>query len=266
MASRPQWQRLMAGGAAVLLALGACSDGGSESTDATTTTAASSDGDTTSTTASDDTPDETDSPTDLANALFMAPPHEGATLTVEETGTLPSTTEITVVSVEESAAGVTVKTSEVVSGGSGSVTVERSYTTGPDGSLSISAAGFFASAPGFEVTATGDDVRIPAAAELASGASASGNTFVEFQSAGIDARSDVTYMITGGGVEEVTTPLGTFQAQIVTLDLTISNSLAGEQTGTVRYEFLPHFGVLRTQLDLAGIAITSTVTSSSVSP
>lgn len=251
----------------MLLALGACSDSGDggDAADATTTTAASSDGDSTSTTASD-SPDATDSPADLANALFMAPPNEGATLSVEETGTLPSSTEITVVSVEESAAGVTVKTSEVVTGGSGSVTVERSYTTGPDGSLSISAAGFFASAPGFEVTATGDDVRIPAAAELASGASASGNTFVEFQSAGIDARSDVTYTITGGGVEEVTTPLGTFEAQIVTLDLSISNSLAGEQSGTVRYEFLPGFGVLRTQLDLAGIAITSTVTSSSVSP
>ncbi len=263
MTSRSQLRRLLAGGTALLFVLGACADAADdEAADAATTTAPADD--TTTSTAVVSLPD--DSTSDLTNALFMAPPHEGATLTVAETGTLPSSTEVTVVAVEESAAGITVRTSEVVTGASGAVTVERSYTTGPDGSLSISAAGFFAATSGLEVTASGDDVRIPAAAELAGGASSTGNTFVEFRAAGIDARSDVTYTITGGGVEEVTTPLGTFEAHIVTLDLTISNSLAGDQTGTVRYEFLPGFGVLRTQVDLAGIAITSTVMSTSVAP
>ena len=157
-------------------------------------------------------------------------------------------------------------TSEIVVGESGTVTVERSYTTGADGSLSISAAGFFASGTGFEVTATGDDIRIPSIAELAGGGAASGTTFVELNASGVDARNDFSYTVADGGTESVTTPLGTFDAQIVNIDLSIDSSLGGQQSGTVRYAFLSGFGVLTTDVAIAGFAINSTVASSTVAP
>lgn len=266
--------RLGAAAAALLLVFGACGSDGDTATDDTDTTTTTTttidavaespettgDGGTTTSQA-----DERDA-IDRSEALFMSPPEEGAELTVAESGITSATTTVSVVRVEEMADGITVSTSEVVSGESGDVTVERRYTTGADGSLSISAAGFFASGTGFEVTATGDDIRIPSIAELATGATAGGDTFVELSASGIDARNDVSYTVMGAGTESVTTPLGTFDAQIVTIDLAISSSIGGEQTGSVRYAFLPGFGVLTTDVAIAGFAINSTVTSSTVTP
>lgn len=262
--------RFGAAAAALLLVFGACgSDDDTAADDTETTTTTTATADSPDATGADETTtteaDEADG-IDRSNALFMSPPEEGAELTVAESGIASATTTVSVLRVDETADGITVSTSEVVSGEGGDVTVERSYTTGADGSLSISAAGFFASGTGFEVTATGDDIRIPSIAELASGDAASGNTFVELNASGIDARNDVSYTVTGGGTESVTTPLGTFDAQIVTIDLAISSSIGGDQTGTVRYAFLPGFGVLTTDVAIAGFAINSTVTSSTVTP
>lgn len=270
MDTRSPLRRLGTAAIALLLVAGACSsdddssaeDGGdTTTTEAAAETTISADETTTTEDESDDT-----ASIDRSTALFMAPPESGAELTVEETGPVAATTVVTIGSVDESDAGITVETSEVVTSGSESVTVERSYTTARDGSLSISAAGFFASGTGFEVTATGDDIRIPSVAELSAGEASTGTTFVELNASGIDARNDVSYTVAGAGTESVTTPLGTFDAQIVTIDLTISSSIAGDQTGTVRYAFLPGFGVLQTDVAIAGFAFSSTVTSSSVSP
>lgn len=263
--------RLGAAAAALLLVFGACGsddDTAADDTETSTTTEAAVEspettgGDETTTTTEADESDAID----RSSALFMAPPEEGAELTIAESGIIAATTTVSVVSVDETADGITVSTSEVVDSGDGTVTVERTYTTGADGSVSISAAGFFASGTGFEVTATGDDIRIPSIAELSSGEVSTGNTFVELNASGIDARNDVAYSVMGAGTESVTTPLGTFDAQIVTIDLTISSSLAGEQSGTVRYAFLPGFGVLTTDVAIAGFAINSTVTASTVTP
>lgn len=260
--------RLATASAALLLVLGACGsdDDTAADADATTTTTEAP----MSTAAPDETTETTEAEEpdsiDRSTALFMAPPEPGAELTVAESGATTATTTVSVLRAEESADGITVTTTEVVNGESGSVTVDRSYTTGADGSLSISAAGFFASGTGFEVTATGDDVRIPSIAELSGGGGASGTTFVELSGSGLDMRNDVAYTVADGGIESVTTPLGTFDAQIVTIDLAISSSIAGEQTGTVRYAFLPGFGVLTTDVAVAGIAINSTITSSSITP
>ena len=263
-------RRLGAACAALLLVIGACgSDDDTAADDADTTTTAAPD-ESPETTATDETstttePEATDA-IDRSTALFMAPPEAGAELTIAESGITSATTTVSVLSADESADGIAVSTSEVVVGEAGSVTVERSYTTGADGSLSISAAGFFASGTGFEVTATGDDIRITSITELESGEASTGNTFVELNASGIDARNDVAYTIVGGGTESVTTPLGTFDAQIVDIELSIDSSIGGAQTGTVRYAFLPGFGVLTTDVAIAGFAINSTVTSSTVTP
>lgn len=262
--------RLGAAFAALLLVLGACGsddDTAADDADTTTTAASAASPDTTAADGSSTTtePESTDA-IDRSTALFMSPPEAGAELTVAESGITSATTTVSVLSADESADGITVSTSEIVSGEAGSVTVERSYTTGADGSLSISAAGFFASGGGFEVTATGDDIRIPSIAELDSGEASTGNTFVELNASGIDARNDVAYTIVGGGTESVTTPLGTFDAQIVDIDLSIDSSIGGEQSGTVRYAFLPGFGVLVTDVAIGGFALNSTVTSSTVTP
>ncbi len=275
MHTRSRTRRWAAGLAAVALAVGACGsddDGDGDSADASTTTAEAVDETTTAADSSDTT--TTDDGIDLSGALFVAPPTEGAELVIEDTGIVSGTTTMTVTSVEESDAGVTVATSEVVaSEGTEPVTVNRTYTTAPDGSLSISADAFVAQGQGFEVTATGDDVRIPSIAELAEGGGSSGNTFVELAAEGIDARTDVTYTVTGGGTEStgggtesVTTPLGTFDVQVVSIELTVSSSLSGDQTGTIRFSFLPGFGVVKTDTSIAGFEIVSTVVSSTVEP
>ena len=268
MHTRSRTTRWAAGLAAVALAVGACGsddDGDGDSADASTTTAEAVDETTTAADSSDTT--TTDDGIDLSGALFVAPPTEGAELVIEDTGIVSGTTTMTVTSVEESDAGVTVATSEVVaSEGTEPVTVNRTYTTAPDGSLSISADAFVAQGQGFEVTATGDDVRIPSIAELAEGGGSSGNTFVELAAEGIDARTDVTYTVTGGGTESVTTPLGTFDVQVVSIELTVSSSLSGDQTGTIRFSFLPGFGVMKTDTSIAGFEIVSTVVSSTVEP
>ena len=260
-------RRLAAGLATIALALGACgSDGdGDTDDDATTTTAAAEE--TTTTADTSDTTVAADEGIDVDGALFLAPPVEGAELTIEDTGIVTGTTTMTVTSVEESDAGITVSTTEVVSSdGTDPVTVQRRYTTAPDGSLSVSVDAFVAQGEGFEVTAAGDDIRIPSIDELSGGVATSGSSFVELAAEGLEARTDVSYTITSGGTESVTTPLGTFDVQIVDLELTISSSLAGDQTGTVRFSFLPGFGVLKTDTSIAGFDVVSTVVSSTVEP
>ena len=267
MHTQSRTKQLAAGLAALALTMAACgSDGDGDADDAAKTTTAAAEETTTTADTADDTTGDDDG-IDVEGALFLAPPVEGAELTIEDAGIVSSTTTMTVTSVEESDAGITVSTSEVVaSEGTEPVTVQRQYTTGPDGSLSVSVDAFVAQGEGFEVTAAGDDVRIPSIDELASGGPTTGNSFVELNAAGIDARTDVGYTITDGGTESITTPLGTFDVQVVNLELTISSSIAGDQTGTVRFSFLPGFGALQTDTSIAGFDITSTVVSSSVEP
>jgi len=197
------------------------------------------------------------------DALYFYPPVEGATLTYALGGMASGTSEVVVDSVTTGGDGDVVTITETVNSGGTPVTVERSFTTGPDGGLTVSAAAFAASAPGMEVTATGDDLTIPPISELEAGGTASGETFVEFSGAGFDGRSDVVYTISGRGFESVTVPAGTVEAYAVELDLQLENSTVGSVEGTMTYWFLPGFGMVRQDFDLGPITGTTELSESS---
>lgn len=199
-----------------------------------------------------------------ADALYYYPPVEGATLRLTNSGAVSSTSDVTVNTVTSGPDGQTVAVTEVISGSGEPITVERTFHTSQAGGLSIDAAAFGASAPGFTVTATGDDIVIPPIAELESGSTPSGETFVELSGSGVTMRNDVTYTVAGDGVESVTVPVGTVEAYVVKITLNITSSVAGQVTGTARYWFVPGFGLVRQETTITGMTGTSELVSSSV--
>lgn len=199
-----------------------------------------------------------------ADGLYFYPPVEGATLTMANSGGGASTTEVTVDRVAAEGGGQTVSATETVAGAGEPVEVERIFRTGADGSLTIDAAAFGASGAGTEVTAVGDDVLIPPISELESGSSSTGETFVELAGAGFSGRMDVSYTVTGDGFTSVTVPFGTVDAYVVQLDLDIESSLAGAVDGASTYWIVPGFGVVRQEVTIAGAALVSELTASSV--
>lgn len=207
--------------------------------------------------------DETPS-TSAENALYFYPPVNGATIKLTNTGAVGGTTDVTVRTVVSGADQQTVTVKEVNSGSGTPVTVERTFRTGPDGSLSIDASAFGASAPGFRVTATGDDVLIPPITDLETGRSSTGKTFVEFTGSGVTGRNDVTYVVTGAGFKPVTVKAGSVEAYVVKLELNIKSSFAGVANGTATYWFRPGFGLVRQETTVAGSTIVTELTSTSV--
>lgn len=199
-----------------------------------------------------------------ADALYFYPPVEGATLRLTSSGAIAGTSDVTVNTVTSGPDGQTVAVTEVVSGSGEPVTVERTFHTSQAGGLSIDAAAFGAGAPGFRVTAAGDDVVIPPIAELESGSTPTGQTFVELSGSGVTMRNDVTYTVAGDGFESVTVPVGTVEAYVVKITLNIQSSVAGAQTGTARYWFVPGFGLVRQETTIAGMGGTTELLSSSV--
>lgn len=208
--------------------------------------------------------DATSAPADDApagQALYFYPPVEGATLTY----TSPDvTSEVAVDSVTSGNGGVVVTATETAAGDGGPVTVDRTFTTGPDGSLSIGASTFAAAAPGIEVTGTGPDVTFPSISALESGDTATGETFVEFTGPIIGGRSDVTYTVSGRGFESVTTPAGSAQAYVVELAMEVEHSTFGSVQGQMVFWFAPGFGLLRQEVDLEPTSTTIELTQSSV--
>jgi hypothetical protein len=145
------------------------------------------------------------------------------------------------------------------------VTVERTFRTGADGSLQISADAFGAFGSGFTVTAVGDDIVIPAIADLEAGNGSSGQTYVEMSGTGMQMRNDVTYTVSGVGAESVTVPAGTVEAYVVEIALEIDSSLTGATTpGSARYWFVPGFGVVKQVTTVLGMALGTELTSSSI--
>lgn len=267
MHTRPRtMRRTVATTLALLFTVSACGSDGDDAAQGTTTTAPEI-ADTTTTADTSGTTIEREVPVvDLEGALFYAPPVEGAQLVldVDSDVGVSDTATVMVNAVERSDAGITVWVSEVSAGDGGEpVTSQRRYTTAPDGSLSVSADAFVAQGPGFEVTAAGDDVRIPNIEELASGQETGGRSFVEIAGG---SRLDVDYRVSGAGTESLTTPLGTFDVQLVDVELTISSSFAPDQDGTIRYSLLPGYGVLATDISIAGIEIVTTLASATVEP
>lgn len=203
--------------------------------------------------------------TTAENALYFYPPVEGAKLVMSNSGGVTGTSEVTVTGVDSGADGQTVTVKEVNAGaGSTPVTVDRKFRTAADGSLHIDATAFGATAPGFTAAASGDDVVIPSIADLESGKSTNGKTFVEYRGSGVTMRNDVTYVVTGGGFTSVSTKAGTMEAYLVKLALDINSSVAGAVKGTATYWFKPGFGLVRQETEVAGVTLVSELTSSSV--
>jgi hypothetical protein len=237
----------------VLATLGACSNDSSPAADPGATTA----------------PVETatgEPGNSLENGLYFYPPVEGATLSYTSGGALGSTTsEVTVESVTSDADGQTVTVTEIIDSGTGQpVTVQRSLRTGADGSLWLNAGAFGAFGDNFTVTAEGDDVLIPSIEDLRAGDVSDGNTFVELTGSGLTMRSDVTYLVSGTGLETVTVPAGTTEAYVVKIRLDMTNNITGASTGTGRYWFVPGFGLVRQEFEVMGMTITTELVSSSV--
>lgn len=217
------------------------------------------------------TPDATTAPATsepagdpAGDSLYFYPPVEGATLTYTNSGVASGTSEVVVDSVTTGTDGDVVTITETVSSGATPVTVERTFTTGPDGSLTISVAAFSAAAAGMEVTAAGDDVTIPPISELEAGATATGETFVEFSGSGFSGRSDVTYTVNGVEFESVTVPAGTVEAYVVEVQLQVTNDAFGSMRGDITYWFLPGFGMVRQVTDLGAFSGTTELSESSV--
>jgi len=241
--------------ALVTVLTSACSDssqpqpsGGGTTTGATTTETAAAPGDA------------------LEEGLYFYPSVEGATLSYANSGMGAGTTEVTVDSVSSDAQGQTVNVTEVVSGdGTPPVTVERSFRTGADGSLVISADAFGAFGSSFTVTAVGDDILIPGIAELSAGNESSGETFVDMSGSGVEMHNEVTYTVSGVGAESVTVAAGTAEAYVVEIALEITSSLTGTTTpGTARYWFVPGFGLAKQEMNLLSMTLATELTASSV--
>jgi hypothetical protein len=202
-----------------------------------------------------------------ASALYFYPPVEGASLTFKNSGAVAGTTTVTVQKVTAGADGQTVTAAEVNHGAGTPVTVERTFLTSPGGSLRIDAAAFGASAPGFKVTASGDDVAIPAISELDSGKTSAGKTFVEFSSSSVGGRSDVTYSVTGIGFADVKVPAGEFRAYVVEFTADIKSSFASFNNtakSTIRYWLVPGFGLVRQEATVGGQTLVTELSASSV--
>jgi hypothetical protein len=200
----------------------------------------------------------------IDDSLYFYPPVEGATLRYEVGGLAPGTVDVTVNSVTSGADGQTVAATQVVTAQGESVTVEQTVRTGADGSLSLDAATFFASGTGFTVTGVGDAIVIPPVADLEAGRESSGSTFVEMESAGLSMRNDVTYTVRGAGYESVTVPAGTTEAYVVEIQLDITSSVVGAQSGSGRYWLVPGFGLVRQEFAIAMINNSMELVSSSV--
>jgi len=202
--------------------------------------------------------------------LYFYPPVEGAELTVITDGDGSQST-VRVVGVEETAAGQIVRVSQSFGDADG-LTVEATYTTGRDGSLILEVDSFLLSTTempemdGIATEASGDDMVIPAIEDLEAGKTTSGTAVVTMGMEGFEISNETTFTVSGQGYESVTTALGTFEAYVVDVALTIESNFVGTQEGSIRYWFVPGFGWIRQETSIGGMTIVNEVTASTVTP
>ncbi|BCB91661.1 hypothetical protein [Phytohabitans suffuscus] len=192
--------------------------------------------------------------------LYFYPPVEGATLEYTLGGIVTGTNSVTVDSVTGRAGGQVVTVTEKGSGAA----AEREFVTGADGGLTVDIGAFGASAAGLTVKGTGDDVAVPPVADLDAGRKGTGSTAVEVSGPGLEGEHKVTYTVTGTGTEPVTVPAGTTQAYAVTLDLDLGEGFAGVTEASGRFWLKPGFGLVKQEITIAGLTLTSELAKSSV--
>ena len=201
--------------------------------------------------------------------LHFYPPVAGAQLTITNDVDGSEST-VTVVSVQDGSAGQTIQIHQVFAGTDG-LEVEAGYTAGTDGSLTLEIEMFLlamtsvADAEG-AVEASGDDMVIPSIEDLESGATSSGTAEIAMTTNGFEISNETSFTVSGAGYESVTTALGTFEAYVVDVDLSIVSSLGPTAEGTIRYWFVPGFGWVRQETTVNGMTIVNEVSSSTVVP
>ncbi|MFC0527392.1 TapB family protein [Phytohabitans kaempferiae] len=193
--------------------------------------------------------------------LYFYPPVEGATLEYTLGGVVSGTTSVTVDSVVQGAEGRTVTVTEKGTGGA----AEREFVTRSDGGLTVDIGAFGAAAAGFEVRGSGDDVAVPPVADLEAGTKGTGRTAVEVRGPGLDGRSQqVRYTVTGVGTESVTTPAGTAEAYAISLDLDLGQGIAGVTEASGKFWLKPGFGLVKQEVTISGLTLTTELAKSSV--
>lgn len=203
--------------------------------------------------------------------LFFLPPVPGAELVYRDAimGDVSDTT-MSVVSVDSHSDGdgrVVQAEQRTVDGG---LTAAHQYLTRSDGSLVVDSAAFLvglvdaSGAEGMTVTASGDEVVVPAIVDLEGGASTSGAMTMDLTLGEFRVQNDTTFTITGGGHEQVTVPYGSFEAYRVDVALEMETSLGASATGTMRGWFVPGFAWVRHETHLEGVQVTRELVSSTV--
>lgn len=192
--------------------------------------------------------------------LYFYPPVEGATLEYTLGGVVSGTNSVTVDSVAEGADGRTVTVTEKGSGPA----AERRFVTRSDGGLTVDVGAFGASAAGLTVKGTGDDVAVPPIADLDAGEKGTGRTSVEVSGPGLEGERQVTYTVTGAGAEPVTVPAGTTEAYAITLDLDLGEGFAGVTTASGKFWLKPGFGLVKQEVTISGLTLTTELAKSSV--
>jgi hypothetical protein len=203
-------------------------------------------------------------PTSAAPAgtgLYFYPPVEGATLEYTLGGVVSGTTSVTVDAVTDGAGGREVTVTEKGT----APAAKREFVTRPDGGLVVDIGAFAASAAGFTVEGAGEDVTVPPVADLEAGRKGTGRTAVEVSGPGLDGRSQpVTYTVGSAGTEAVTVPAGTTEAYAITLDLDLGAGFAGVTEASGTFWLKPGFGLVKQQVTISGLTLTSELAKSSV--
>jgi len=192
--------------------------------------------------------------------LYFYPPVEGATLEYTLGGVVSGTNAVTVDTVAEGADGRTVTVTEKGSGPA----AERTFVTRGDGGLTVDIGAFGASAAGLSVKGTGEDVAVPPVTDLEAGEKGTGSTSVEVSGPGLEGEHKVTYTVTGGGTESVTVPAGTAEAYLITLDLDLGAGVAGVTKASGKFWLKPGFGLVKQEISIAGLVMTTELAKSSV--
>lgn len=204
------------------------------------------------------------------DGLYFYPPVEGAELTI--TSDVDSNESmVTVVGVDDSGDGQTVRINQVFTGTEG-LEVEAEYTTGSDGSLILEIDAFLLGTVEMpetgEITteASGDDMVIPAIEDLEAGETTSGAATITMGNGGFELDIETSFTVSGAGYESVTTALGSFEAYVVDVALTMESDLIGASEGSVRYWFVPGFGWVRQETAIDGLTMVHEVSASTVTP
>lgn len=205
------------------------------------------------------------------DGLHFYPPVVGAELTISNDAGTPDST-VTVVSVDDGTDGQTVQIQQTVPGAD-QVEVEAAYTARADGGLVLELDMFLLAVTSLtegdedmNVEASGDDMVIPSIEDMESGATTEGAAVINMSMDGFELSNEASWTVAGSGFESVTTPLGTFEAYVVDVDLALQSSLGPSAEGAIRYWFVPGFGWVRQQTTIDDLSMVNEISASTVSP